>query len=148
GQRDDGQEQLLPFQPALLYLAEHVAADGAVLRAVHAVVLLFLHREVGPENLLQRVLLLCLMERVVRPVLRHRLVVLRLPGEFLDLLVSLSHTLATHRHPFLGGSGGSGSYPGGHRAVGGLPTAPKVLVCCITSRNPRSWALNMRHICL
>jgi hypothetical protein len=43
------------------------------------------------------------VERVVRPVLRHRLVVLGLPGQLLDLLVSLSHTLATHRHPFLGG---------------------------------------------
>ena len=45
-QRDDRQEQLLPLQPALLHLAEHVAADGAVLRAVDAVVLLLLHREV------------------------------------------------------------------------------------------------------
>src|SRR2546430_17711757 len=30
-----------------------------------------------------------ILERVVRPVLRHRLVVLRLPGQLLDLLVSL-----------------------------------------------------------
>ena len=142
-QRDDGQEQLLPFQPPLLHLAEHIAADGAVLRAVHAVVLLFLHREVGPEDLLQRVLLLRLAERVVRPVLRHRLVVLRLPGQFLDLLVSLGHTLATHRHPFLGGFRGRGARCG---PEGLQPTAPKVLVCCITSRKPRSWALNMRHL--
>jgi len=95
-QRDDGQEQLLPLQPALLDLAEHVAADGAVLRAVDAVVLLLLHREVRPEHLLQRVLLLGLLERVVRPVLGHRLVVHRLPGQFLDLLVCLCDALATH----------------------------------------------------
>ncbi len=57
GERDDRQEQLLPFQPAFLDLAEHVAADGAVHGAVHAVVLLLLHREVRPHDLLQRVLL-------------------------------------------------------------------------------------------
>jgi hypothetical protein len=103
-QRDDGQEQLLPFQPALLNLTEHVAADRAVLRAVHPVVLLLLHREVGPENLLERVLLLGLLERVVRPVVADRRVILRFPGELLDLLVGLGHALAAHRHPSLGGN--------------------------------------------
>ena len=99
GQRDDGQEQLLPFQPALLHLAEHVAADGTVLGAVDAVVLLLLHREVRPEHLLQRVLLLGLLEGVVRPVLGHWLVVQRFPGQLLNLLVCLSHALATHLSP-------------------------------------------------
>ena len=94
-QRDDAQEQLLPLQPALLDLAEHVAADRAVGGAVDAVVLLLLHGEVGPQHLLERVLLLGLLERVVRPVLGHRLVVERLPGQLLDLLVSLGHALAT-----------------------------------------------------
>ena len=69
-QRDDAQEQLLPLQPALLDLAEHVAADRAVDRAVDAVVLLLLHREVGPQDLLERVLLRRLLERVVGSVLR------------------------------------------------------------------------------
>ena len=101
GERDDRQEQLLPLQPAFLDLAEHVAADGAVLGAVDPVVLLLLHGEVGPQDLLERVLLLCLVERVVRSVLGDRLVVRRLPGELLDLLVGLGHTLATHGHPFL-----------------------------------------------
>ncbi len=35
GERDDRQEQLLPFQPAFLDLAEHVAADRAIHGAVH-----------------------------------------------------------------------------------------------------------------
>src|SRR6202042_2653690 len=125
----------LPLQPALLHLPEHVAANRAVLGTVHAVILLLLHGEVGPENLLQRVLLRCLAEAVVSPVLRDWLVVLGLPGQLLDLLVRPGHTLATHRHPFLGGFRGSG----GRRGPRGLqPTAPKVLVWCITSRKPRS----------
>ena len=99
-QRDDGEEQLLPFQPALLHLPEHVAADGAVLGAVHAVVLLLLHREVRAQDLLERVLLLRLLERVVRSVLRYRLVVDRLPGQLLDLLVGFRHTLTAHGHSF------------------------------------------------
>src|SRR5262249_45567285 len=94
---------LLPFQPALLHLAEHVAADRAVGRAVDAVVLLFLHREVGPQDLLQRVLLLSLLERVVSSVLGDRLVVLGFPGQLLDFLMGLGHALATHSHPFLSG---------------------------------------------
>src|SRR6202020_1086324 len=88
------------FQPTLLHLAEHVSADSAILRAVYAVVLLLLHGEVGPQDLLQRVLFGCLMERVVRPILRHWLVGLRLPGQLLDFLMSLGHTLATHVTPF------------------------------------------------
>ena len=146
-QRNDRKEQLLPFQPALLHLPEHVAADRAVLGAVDPVVLLLLHREVGPEHLLERVLLLRLAEGVVSPVLRDWLVVLGLPGQFLDLLVRPGHTLATHRHPFLGGFRGPGpELLGGPGPRGLQPTAPKVLVCCITSRKPRSWALNMRHV--
>ena len=123
-QRDDRQEQLLPLQPALLHLAEHVAADRAVLRAVDPVVLLLLHREVGAEHLLERVLLLRLLERVVRSVLRDRLVVLGFPGQFLDLLVGLRHALAAHRHP---------------------PLVGKVLVCWITSRIRVVCALNLRQ---
>ena len=96
-QRDDGQEQLLPLQPTLLHLAEHVSADGTVRRAVDAVVLLLLHGEVRPQDLLQRVLLGGLAEGVVGSVLHVRLVVLRLPGEFLNLLVSLGQTLPTQR---------------------------------------------------
>src|SRR4029079_3178794 len=95
-QRDDRQEQLLPLQPALLDLTEHVAADGAVLGAVHPVVLLLFHRAVGPEDLLERVLLGSLAEGVVGLVLHVRLVVLGLPGELLDLLMSLRQTLQTH----------------------------------------------------
>src|SRR6185295_5530712 len=95
-QRDDAQEQLLPLQPALLHLPEHVAADRAVGSTVDAVVLLLLHGEVGPEDLLERVLLGGLAERVVGSVLHVRLVVLRLPGKLLDLLMSLGQTLPTH----------------------------------------------------
>src|SRR6185437_14599754 len=80
----------------LLYLAEHVAPDRPVLGAVHPVVLLLLHREVRPQDLLERVLLLGLGERVVRAVMRDRLVVQRLPGQFLDLLMGLRDALPTH----------------------------------------------------
>ncbi len=97
-QRNDAQEQLLPLQPALLHLAEHVAPDGAVGSSVHPVVLLLLHGEVRPQYLLERVLLLSLVEGVVSSVLRDRLVVQRFPGKLLDLLVRPSHTLATHSH--------------------------------------------------
>src|SRR5204862_1115988 len=110
GQRDDAQEELLPFQPALLHLPEHVATDRAVLGAVYAVVFFLLHGEVGPQHLLERVLLRRLAEGVVSPVLRDRLVVLGLPGQLLDLLVCPGHTLATHRHPFLGGFRGLGTF--------------------------------------
>ena len=116
-QRDDRQEQLLPLQPALLHLAEHVAPDGPVLGAVDAVVLLLLHREVGAQDLLQRVLFLGFLERVVGAVLGYRLVVLRLPGELLDLLVSPGHTLATHRHPFPPVSRGLTPTDGGGQAA-------------------------------
>ncbi|KAF0965699.1 hypothetical protein MLGJGCBP_01125 [Rhodococcus sp. T7] len=64
-ERNDRQEQLLPFEPPLLHLAEHVAADCTVHGAVHAVVFLLLHREVGPHDLLERVLLGGLLEGVV-----------------------------------------------------------------------------------
>ena len=83
------QEQLLPLHPALLDLAEHVAADRAVHRAEDAVVLLLLHREVGPQDLLERVLLRGLLERVVGRVLVDRLDERRLPGQLLDLVVGL-----------------------------------------------------------
>src|SRR4029079_2961517 len=88
-ERDDAQEDLLPFHPALLDLAEHVAADRAVHRAEHAVVLLLLHGEVGAQDLLERVLLRGLLERVVGRVLVDRLDERRLPGKLLDLLVGL-----------------------------------------------------------
>src|SRR4029079_1578516 len=88
-ERDDAQEDLLPFHPALLDLAEHVAADRAVHRAEHAVVLLLLHGEVGAQDLLQRVLCRGLLERVVGRVLVDRLDERRLPGELLNLLVGL-----------------------------------------------------------
>ncbi len=65
GERDDRQEQLLPFEPAFLDLTEHVAADRAVHGAVDAVVLLLFHREVRPHDLLERILFWCLLERVV-----------------------------------------------------------------------------------
>jgi hypothetical protein len=90
-ERDDGEEQLLPLHPALLDLAEHVAADRPVHRAEHAVVLLLLHREVGAQDLLERILLGRLLERVVGRVLVDRFHERRLPGELLDLLVSLGY---------------------------------------------------------
>ena len=99
GERDDGQEQLLPFQPALLHLAEHVAADGAVLGAVDSVVLFLLHREVGPQDLLERVLLGSLLERVVRPVLCYWLMILRFPGQFLNLWWALATLWRLTCHP-------------------------------------------------
>src|SRR4051812_24307546 len=89
GEWDDAEEELLPLHPALLDLAEHVAADRAVHRAEHAVVLLLLHREVGAQDLLERILLGRLLERVVGRVLVDRLYEGGLPGELLDLLVSL-----------------------------------------------------------
>ena len=137
-QRDDGQEQLLPFQPALLHLAEHVAADRAVLRAVDPVVLLLLHREVGPEHLLERVLLLRLAERVVRAVVAHRRVVLGFPGELLDLLVGLGHALAAHRHPSLARAClESSSVVAKARVEGPVPW--------ITPRFDRACVLSLRH---
>src|SRR3954466_13108527 len=88
-ERDDREEELLPLHPALLDLTEHVAADRAVHRAEDAVVLLLLHREVGAQDLLERVLLGGLLERVGGRVLVDRLDERRLPGELLDLLVGL-----------------------------------------------------------
>src|SRR6185295_305067 len=88
-ERDDGEEELLPLHPALLDLAEHVAADGAVHRAEHTVVLLLLHGEVGAQDLLERVLLRGLLEGVVGRVLIDRLHERRFPGELLDLLMGL-----------------------------------------------------------
>ncbi len=90
------QEQLLPLHPALLDLAEHVAADGAVHRAEDAVVLLLLHREVGAQDLLERVLLGGLLERVVGRVLVDRLHERRIPGQLLDLVVSLRDAGSAH----------------------------------------------------
>ena len=95
-ERDDAQEELLPLHPALLDLAEHVAADRAVHRAEHAIVLLLLHREVGAQDLLERVLLRCLLERVVGRVLVDRLHERRFPGQLLDLLVSLRDARSAH----------------------------------------------------
>ena len=65
-------------------LAEHVAADRAVGRAVDAVVLLLLHGEVGPQDLLERVLLLapsgtCSRSRTGTPA-RGRAAPRRAPG--------------------------------------------------------------------
>ena len=51
GEGDDRQEQLHPFDPARLDVAEHVAAQRGVQCAVDPVVLLFLHREVGAQHL-------------------------------------------------------------------------------------------------
>ena len=97
------QEQLLPLHPALLDLAEHVAADGAVHRAEDAVVLLLLHREVGAQDLLERILLGRLLERVVGRVLVDRLDERRLPGQLLDLVVGLRDAgSAQGRHLLLG----------------------------------------------
>src|SRR5260370_40714668 len=82
-----------------------VDGAGSVLGAEDAVVLFLLHREVGPQDLLERVLLGGLLERVVGPVTADRLVVHRFPGQFLDLLVGLCHTLATHVSPLAFHSG-------------------------------------------
>src|SRR5262249_44227107 len=156
-QRDDRQEQLLPLQPALLHLAEHVAPDGPVLGAVDPVVLLLLHREVRAMDLLQRVLLLRLLDGVAGAVLGYRLVVLRLPGELLDLLVSPGDALATHRHPFppvyrglppaddgggqaaLSASRARALPPGQRKAR--APIRPQVL-CVASQRRPAAAALS------
>ena len=90
------QEELLPFHPALLDLAEHVAADGAVHRAEDAVVLLLLHREVGAQDLLERVLLGRLLEGVVGGVLVDRLHEGGIPGQLLDLRVRLRDAGSAH----------------------------------------------------
>ena len=128
------QEQLLPLQPALLHLAEHVAADGAVRCAVDAVVLLLLHREVGPQDLLERVLLRGLLERVVGAVLHVRLVVLRLPGQLLDLLVSLCHTSGDSSSPF---PGHPGSTTGRRRRRMPRSAAPDAdAPACLSARAP------------
>src|SRR4051794_23156523 len=174
GQRDDRQEELLPLQPALLHLAEHVAADRAVLRAVDPVVLLLLHREVRPEDLLERVLLLGFPEGVVGAVLHVRLVIHRLPGQFLDLLVGLRQALSTHvdssrlgsgtrsvpatsrrraptgraaaRARFLGSRDGRGRR-GPQRRRGARRGAPTTafLVIEITAEGPAVGGLNMRR---
>ncbi len=99
GERDDRQEQLLPFQPALLHLAEHVAADGAIHGAEDAVVLLFLHREVGPQDLLERILLRSLLKGVVGAEPGGRRRERRLPRQLGDLRVSLGQALPTQSAP-------------------------------------------------
>src|SRR6185436_17724671 len=120
-----------PLQPALLHLAEHVAADRAVGSTVDAVVLLLLHGEVGPEDLLERVLLGGLAERVVGSVLHVRLVVLRLPGELLDLLMSLGQTLPTH---FISSPvGGSGAIDAARRRLP-FPRSASVRWCRCEAR--------------
>ncbi len=52
---NDGEEQLHPFDPARLHVAEHVATQRGIQRAVNAVVLFLLHREVGAQHLLHRI---------------------------------------------------------------------------------------------
>ena len=99
GERDDRQEQLLPFQPPLLHLAEHIAADGAVHGAEHAVVLLLLHREVGPHDLLERILLRSLLKGVVGAEPGGRRRERRFPRQLGDLRVSLGQALPTQSAP-------------------------------------------------
>ena len=115
GERDDREEQLLPFQPALLDLAEHVAADGAVHGAVHAVVLLLLHREVGPHDLLERIFLGRLLECVVGAEPRRRSGECRLPRQFTDLRVCLGQALSAQGAP-------PGCWPTGCRRGGRCTT--------------------------
>jgi len=86
-ERDDAQEQLLPLHPALLHLAKHVPPDRAVHRAEHAVVLLLLHREIGAQDLLERILLLRLIEYIVSRELLDGRDERRLPGQLLNLLM-------------------------------------------------------------
>jgi hypothetical protein len=86
---NDGQEELHPLDPARFDVAEHVAAQCRVERAIDAVVLLFLHREIGPQNLFHRV-----ARRLVDLVVgrkRHRFLhVGRIPAEVGNLLGRLA----------------------------------------------------------
>ena len=52
---DDGQEQLHPLHPAGFDVAEHIAPQPGIERAVDPVVLFFLHGEVGAQHLAHRV---------------------------------------------------------------------------------------------
>ncbi len=87
---NDGEEQLHPLHPARLDIAEHVAAQRRVERAVDAVVLLLLHREVGAQHLLHRI-----ARRLGDLVVgrkRHRFLDIgRVPTEVGNLLGRLAH---------------------------------------------------------
>ena len=50
-ERDDSQEQLHPLDPSWLDVAEHVAAQRGIQRAINAVVFFFLHREIRSQDL-------------------------------------------------------------------------------------------------
>ncbi len=103
-ERDDGEEELLPLHPPRLHLAPHVPAHRAVDGPIDPVVFLLLHGEVGLQDLLHRVLLGALRQRVVGLVLRVLLYKGRLPGELLDLLVSLGNASARHAMHLLSAS--------------------------------------------
>ena len=95
-------------------LARHLRAHGRVVTAVHALVLLELHRQVLPHDVLHRVLRLD-RELVARRVLDGGLEVVRLPAELRDALVGLGDAAAAGR----GAQSQSSSVPG-HGATGVL----------------------------
>src|SRR5262249_9622821 len=116
--------------------------------------LLLLHREVGPQDLLEGVLLLCLLERVVRAVLRDRLVVHRFPGQLLDLLCALATLWRLICHPLSFRESSSGLpwavLAGAHAGASACRSAreygsPKPLMEGMTTRRVRCAALNMRQ---
>ena len=98
--RDD--VRLDDLQPALAGLARHLRAHRRVVPAVDALVLLQLHRQVLPHDVLHRVLRLG-RELVARRVLVRRLEVVGLPAELRDALVGLGDAAAA------GGRGAHGT---------------------------------------
>ena len=88
GEVGDRDERLEDLEPALVGLVRHVGAHRRVVAPVHALVLLELHRQVLPHDVLHRVLGL-VREPVARGVADGGLVVGRLPTELRDPLVGL-----------------------------------------------------------
>ena len=97
----DHDERLQDLQPPLVRLVRHVGADGGVEPAVDALVLLELHRQVLPHDVLHRVLGL-VREPVAGRIADRWLVVGRLPPELRDARVGLGDAAAgqdVHRTP-------------------------------------------------
>ncbi len=105
GERYDRKEKLHPLDPARLDIAEHVAAQRRIERAVDTVVLLFLHREIGAQDLLHRVARR-LGDLVVRREGHRLLDVARVPSKVGDLLRRFADRYAALRCYLVKSKGG------------------------------------------
>ena len=99
-ERDDRQEQLHPFDPARLHVAEHIAAQCGIEGTVHTVVLFLLHREIGPQHLFHWVTR-GLGDLVVRRVGHRLLDIGRIPPKVRDFLGRIGNGYAFLRRDLI-----------------------------------------------